>query len=106
MSTDNIGTVDARTVILSVAGTEYKLTPEQAAYVNDDSAPCHVVIRSPLHDGGYSLPPVYKGTGIKRDRQRAKLNRRSRLDWSEQVFRGMMLDKGIPPEIVDKVISA
>ncbi len=106
MSTDNIGTVDARTVILSVSGTEYKLTPEQAAYVNDDSAPCHVVIRSPLHDGGYSLPPVYKGTGIKRDRQRAKLDRRSRLDWSEQVFRGMMLDKGIPPEMVDKVISA
>ena len=102
----NMSTVDEKTVVVVVAGTDYKCTADVAEYVNNDSAPCHVVIRSPLHDGGYTLPPVYKGTGVKRDRQRAKLDKRSRLDWCEQTFREMILDKGIPSETVDKVISA
>ena len=76
MGTDNIGTVDERTVVVVVAGSEYRCTPEQAAYVNDDSAPCHVVIRSPEHIGGGSLPPVYKGTGAKRDRERIKVEKK------------------------------
>lgn len=106
MSTVDSSLVDARTVVVSVAGTEYKCTPEQAAYVNDDSAPCHVVIRSPEHIGGGSLPPVYRGTGVKRDRDRVKVEKRSRLEWSEQTHREMMLDKGIPPEMVDKLTAA
>jgi hypothetical protein len=106
MSTANVGTVDNRTVVVVVAGTEYRCTPEQAAYVNDDSAPCHVVIRSPEHLGGGSLPPVYKGTGIKRDRERVLVEKRSRLEWSEQTHREMMLDKDIPPEMVDKLTAA
>lgn len=106
MSTVDSSLVDARTVVVSIAGTEYKCTPEQAAYVNDDSAPCHVIIRSPEHIGGGSLPPVYKGTGVKRDRDRAKVEKRSRLEWSEQTHREMMLDKGIPSEMVNKLIAA
>lgn len=106
MSTVDSSLVDARTVVVSVAGTEYKCTAEQAAYVNDDSAPCHVVIRSPEHIGGGSLPPVYRGTGVKRDRDRVKVEKRSRLEWSEQTHREMMLDKGIPPEMVDKLTAA
>lgn len=60
---------------------------------------------SPVHPNTMAFPPVFKGTGIRRDRDRKKMEKRVRLDWSEQTFREMMLDKGIPPEIIEKCVQ-
>ena len=101
-----MSTVDEKTAVVVVAGTQYVCSAEVADYVNNDSAPCHVVIRSPMYENGSSLPPMYKGTGIKRDRERAKVDNRSRLDWSEETFTVMLLDKGIPAKMVDQLVQA
>ena len=49
--------------------------------------------------------PLYKNTGIVRDRARKSLQECTRLQWSEQTFREMMMDFRIPPDMADEIVK-